>query len=263
MKRWIYTVMALPFALAACGSDDPTGPEGTVPVRVAFSTGGAALSSTSGASFSLNGMDQLTLTGENGTLVITDIRLIVAEFELERDEAACVEGIEDDDCEEFEAPPSLLDLPLEGGSVVVATANVPEGTYTEFEFEVEDLDLDDDDEVITRQRIEQIRAELLGLFPAFPDDASMVVTGTFTPTAGVPQSFTVFFDADIEVEMDLVPPLVIDATGAASRTITINLDPTLWFQANGQVLDLSAFNGQTLEFEAEIEDGFVEIDFDD
>lgn len=91
----------------------------------------------------------------------------------------------------------------------------------------------------------------------------MVVTGTFTPTGGAPQNFTVFFDADIEVEMDLVPPLVIDATGTASRTITINLDPALWFQANGQVLDLSSFNGQTLEFEAEIEDGFVEIEFDD
>lgn len=262
MKRRILAGLALPFVLAACGDDDPIGPEGTVPVRIAFSTTASAGTQR----FVASRLSELMVTGDNGTLLITDIRLIVSEFELEGAEDACLAAGNDDDdlddCEEFEAPPSLLAVPLDGSEVVVATEEVPEGTYSELEFEVEDLEEDEDDLPLTRERIQQIRTELETLFPGIPPEASMVVTGTFTPTGGAAQSFTVFFDADIEVEMDLVPPVVIDAAGAASRTITVNLEPMRWFMVGADVLDLSAFDGQTLEFEAELEDGF-EVELDD
>ena len=260
MNRWIPAALTIPFALAACGDDDPTGPAGSAQVRLAFST----TASPSATSLPSLRMDELSVAGSNGTLLITDVQLIVAEFELEGDDDACEALTGDDDCMEFEAPPALLDLPLSGGEVIVATANVPAGTYDELEFEVEDLDEDDDDSQLTRDRIQQIRSDLLALYPGFPQEASMVVSGTFTPTGGAAQPFTVYFDADIEVELDLVPALVVDTAGAASRTITVNLQPDVWFSANGQVLDLSAFDGETLDFELEIEEGFeVELDDDD
>jgi hypothetical protein len=65
------------------------------------------------------------------------IRLIVSEIELERAEGACV-GEDDDDCEEFEGGPFLVNL-LDGTGDEVVNAIIPAGSYTEFEFEVENL----------------------------------------------------------------------------------------------------------------------------
>jgi len=78
---------------------------------------------------------------------------------------------------------------------------------------------------------------------------------------GTPVAFETYFDADIEVEMDLLPVLTI-ADGVASRDLTILLQPAAWFlRADGTVWDLKALEGELIDFDLEIDDGFdLEID---
>ena len=206
----------------------------------------------------------LSISGNNGVLTISDVRLVLAEFELEKVSGSCGlgEGLE---CHDFKAPPSFLKLPLEGGVVTVATSDIPAGTYDELEFEVEDLEDDEDDDDFGQ--IQALRALIQGEFPDWPDKASMLVVGTFQPDGGASIPFRVYFDAEIEIEIDLLPSLVISADGGASRTLTVNVQPDLWFMLpDNDVLDLSQFDwdttGQLLDFEFELEDGFAEIDID-
>lgn len=209
------------------------------------------------------GNGELVITGTNGVLRITNISFIVNEFELEaRDDACAAPG--DDDCEEFEAPPSFVRLPLGDGNLVAVSQAVPAGTFTELEFEVENLDMDEDDD--DAGAIAAVASAVRAAFPNWPNKASMVVVGTFTPTGSAQAlPFTVFFDAEIEIEKDLVPPLVVDRE---NEIVTVQLDPTVWFRRfDGTVMDLSAFDfvrtGIVLEFEAELENGFQKIEFDD
>jgi hypothetical protein len=242
---------------AAAGCDNPAGDdEGRVAIRFAAST--ASRSAAVSPSFS-GSAQALLLTGTNGTLRIEDIRMIVSEFELERAEGSCVEERDDDDCEEFEGGPFLLGLPLAGGSITLTRQEIPAGTYTELEFEVEDLDADEDDDGAERQAIQGLLATLRADYPGFPSGASMVVRGTFTPTGGSPQPFTVYFDAEIEVEKELVPPVEVPDTEA----LTVNVDPGLWFRSGGQVMNLAVLNGKVVEFEAKLGEGFGKVEIDD
>lgn len=237
--------------LAACSNTLGPGESGRVGI-------GFRLASTA----SVNG-GELVITGTNGTLRITDISFIVNEFELEAQEDAC-QSPGDDECEEFEAPPRFVRLQLGNGNVVAVSQEVPAGTYTELEFEVEDVDLDEADD--DASAIAAVAGAVQAAFPNWPDEASLVVVGTFTPTGSTQAvPFTVFFDAEIEIEKDLVPPLVVDTQ---NELVTIELDPSLWFRRfDGSVMDLSAFDfvrtGDVLEFEAELESGFQKIEFDD
>lgn len=256
MQKYLtLTAVLVPLLL---GCEDTTGPgqAGQVSVRFQAVTASGASLSQAGmppASFDhTGGTGSLTLTGSNGTLVIEDIRLIVSEIELERADGECF-GENDDDCEEFEGGPFLVNL-LDGTADEVVSALVPAGTYTELEFEVEDLEVDEDDDSAERQATEQILNQMRQAYAGFPSGASMVVHGTFN---GEP--FTVYFDAEIEVEQEFPTPFRVPEDGA----ITVLLSPELWFRQGSDVMDLRALNGQTVDFEAEFENGVVEIEFDD
>jgi len=260
MRSRLMLLVGAGVLLTAC--EDTSSPSDEARVSVAMSAQSSA--ATSGTTNPINANGDLVLTGTNGVLTITDVKLVVSEFELKRDnDDDCEEVVgSDDDCEEFESAPFLVDLPLNGSEVVVATDRVPAGTYTEMEFEIEDLDDDADDSAGNRTVIQQLRTQLRAAYPGISDDASVIVVGTFTPVGGQARPFTVFLDADIEVEMALNPPLTISESGA-NRTVTLSIDPALWFRSNGQVLDLSDLNGDILEFEVEVEDGFTKIEWDD
>lgn len=248
-KKALLLAALVPF-LGAC--EDTTGPEGAEQVAVRFQAvtpTGAAASQTPGLSASLSaGMAApITLAGGGNTLVLEDIRLIVAELELERAGVECVGEDDDDACEEFEGGPFLVNL-LDGTADQVVTALIPAGTYTELEFEVEDLEADEDDDNAERQAIQSILGQMRQA-----DDASMVVKGTFNGAA-----FTVYFDTEIEVEKEFATPFQVPG----SESILVNLDPAAWFMINGQPLNLGALNGQTVEFEFDFESG-IEIEEDD
>jgi len=244
--------LVLPFLLAACGFDDDWGGSR---VTVAFAVDSA---SAAGSLAAAQAGDTLVLSGSNGVLELTTIAFIVSELELD-----CDDDGRSGPCADFEAPPAFVVLPLGSGTVDVTSRAIPAGIYDELEFEVEDLDVDDDDGPAKRAQIEALLAEIRDAYPGFPAEASMVVEGAFTPTGGDVRPFRVFFDAEVEVEMDLEPHLIVDADGTGSRSLVVDVQPARWFErANGTVRDLSQFEGELIEFEVEIEDGFVDVEFD-
>lgn len=262
-----FAAAAALLALSAC-ADNPAGGGNDGTVRLRFGVeGGQALASD--ALFQTSGTEQLTITGANGTLRIDDLRMVVAEFELDGDDDVnTCGGVDDDgtgdrgsgdsggestdDCDDFNAGPMFIDFPLAGGAVPVGSGNVPAGTYREVEFEVEDLD-DDEENAAERARIEQLRTQILAQFPDWPRDASLLVVGTFTPTGGTPQSFRAFIEAEIEIETELSPHLVVGE--GESRSVDVLLDPVTIFRSGNNVLNLAQPSGRN-ELEIRIENGF-------
>lgn len=214
----------------------------------------------------------LVITGTNGTLTITDIKLIVDRVELRRATVAtCADSArshdddahDDDDCPAFRTGLFVADVPVGTGAVTVAAAEIPAGTYTALKFKVKDLEVDDDDDddVGMATRLQAILTQLRAAHPDWPGQASLMVIGTFTPTGGTPQTFRTYFEAEIEIESPLTPPVVIDSTNTGIR---VDLRPDLWFRnADGTVWNLSvldfASTGRVIEFEREFEHG-VESD---
>ncbi len=260
-------------ALMGCG-DSGTGPAGGASpdqarVSVGFrgaSAGGSAATAPAGSGrIASNVLAQsVSLTGSNGTLTLDEIWMIVAEFELERanDDDCRGSSGENDACEKFEAPPRFVQLPLDGAEVPTVSEDVPPGLYDELEFEVEDLELDDDDDNASAADLQALFDAIRAQFPDWPKDASMLVTGSFTPTGGAPVPFRVFFEAEIEIEMEFDPPL--DLSAGETATATVVVDPAVWFTlGDGTVMDLSQFEGQVVEFESELENGFGELEWDD
>lgn len=263
MRRTVLTLISAAF-IAACGG---TGPGTSVAIK--FGTAGIAASPSSAAMFSVAGgqadHDPAHVVGTNGVLDLDEIWVIVEEFELEPVETAdCDDDSGTDDCEDFEQKYFFIDVPLDGTTVTVVSADIPDGSYDELEFEVDDVEVDADDpeEVAEADLIAALLLRVRGEFPNWPDKASMVVLGTWTPkdadgnllTADA-ETFTTYFEAEIEVELDL-PPLTVLGGEVVGGAITILLRPDLWFLSGGTVLNLKALEGQLVDFELEIEDGF-------
>ena len=258
--------LALPLLFGACS--DAAGPDATSRVAVRFGqsassgmTPSIASLSTMGSSASAN--VPLVVTGSNGTLTITNVSFVVAEVKLE------CEG--DDDvkpsCADFKAPPAFVKLPLGAGAVDVASAGVPSGAYTELEFEIDDLEDDVDDSTTERDQYAVVRSAIRAAYPDFPDKASMVVEGTFTPSGSSQAvSFRTYLAAEIEIEMRLTPPLVV-SDAAVTRALSVDVQPALWFRrSDGTVRDLSRLDyvrtGSVVGFEAEMKQGFRSVKSD-
>lgn len=220
--------------------------------------------------------DSLIVEGSNGTLVIDDIRFIVEEFELEREDDACEDNTAEggDDCEEFESKPFFVDLPLNNDTLSLANDDIRPGLYEELEFEVKDLDFDEEGEDEDEGENEEDDAmhqaladSIRSIFPAWPDDASLVITGTFTPNDGEARSFKVFAEAEIEIEREFEPPLEVTDENM-DQVVSVRINPSRWFEkSDGTVFDLSQYdwdeNQMLLEFSAEFKDGVEEIEVDD
>jgi hypothetical protein len=207
------------------------------------------------------------LVGTNGTLSIEKIWIIVNEAKLKNADRSCdFVGVRGHDCAEFEAPPRFLDLPLDGEPVEAVTASIPAGVYEKLEFEIEDLE-DDESDPAKAAAIRQVRTQVRAVAPDWPKEASALVTGSFTANGRTPVDFRVFLEAEVEVEMDLVPHLVVDQAGAANRNLTVDVSPDIWFRRpDGTVVDLARYHfdatGATLEFKVEMESGFTRVEID-
>ena len=260
--------LAFPFIFGACGDATAPGTRSQVAVRFGQSAAGASvvssIASLSQQGSSAAGAATLTVTGSNGTLNISNVSFIVSEVELD-----CAG---DDDvgpsCADFKAAPTFVKLPFGTGVVNAATGGIPSGVYTELEFEVENLEVDADDDATERAQIAALRTLIRAAHPDFPDKASMIVEGTFTPTGSTQAiPFRTYFDAEIEIEMGLTPPLtVLDAV--ASRALSVDVQPARWLKrADGTVLDLSRLDyvrtGALVRFELEIKQGFRSVEYND
>lgn len=261
----LLSALALVFLFTGCDSLTSSEESTSSQVRLQFST---ATSSTQTSTLAAkSSADRFVVEGTNGTLTITDVRFIVEKFKLEKADDACdaLEGEDEEACEEFEAPPSFVDLPLDGSVAPVAAADIPAGIYEELEFEVEDIDIDEEaDEDDGGAEFAALVTEIRAAYPDWPEDASMVIEGTFTPTGGSAQPFMTFAEAELEVEMEFDTPLEITEAGA-SEAVTVNVAPELWFaNADGSVIDLSAYDfgpsEELLEFELKMKEGFTSVE---
>ena len=267
---------------ATTGCSDGLGVGGPVGVSVNFQVVGAASGASSAAASGPARVagPPMDIIGTNGTLTLDEIRIIINEVELKRADGACPSSgsgesgddsssdSHDDDCDEFEVGPRFLDLPLDGQPVEAVTALIPTGTYKELDFEIEDLE-DDEGDPTEAALIAAVRQEIELEFPDWPREASALVVGSFTPSDGGPTvDFRVYLEAEVEIEFELIPNLVVGEDGARSRDLTVNVSPAQWFsRPDGSVRELQLYDfdatGSVLEFEVEIEDGFTEIEFDD
>lgn len=257
-------------AFAACGGDDGGPPTAQVAVR--FAAGATAASaSRGGLAFHVSGAagpNELVITGTNGTLRISDIRVIVDEFKLKRTDVGttvdCDVEPEPPGCADFEARFLFVDVPVSGEApVTVTTGALPAGSYKELRFEVEDLETDASnpedaaDAALASALLATIRG---GTFTDWPNKASMVVVGSFTPTGGTARSFRAYFEAEIEVRLPFATPFQV--TEGTAESFRIELSPQVWFKlADGTVTDLSLSNCTPtacplIRFELKIKDGF-------
>ncbi len=81
-------------------------------------------------------------------------------------------------------------------------------------------------------------------------------------------AFRTFVEAEVKVEVDLLPNLIIGNDGSANRSVVVDLRPDLWFTDNQDaVRDLTQWDydstGLLLELNVEIEAGFWSVEFDD
>lgn len=234
LTRFALTATAGVF-LAACGDSGTSGGNGpgTTPV-VRFNL--AARPATAGAARMASLAEPYTVTDASGnTLTFEKVEMVLREIELKRADRDVVCGdddsssdddgnddssnsFSDDDCEELEFGPVLIDLPLGGGAAQVFTVEVAAGTYDELEFEVHKPEDDDD-------------ADDAAFLAAHPDfrRISIRVTGTYNGTP-----FTYTSDLEAEQERDLVPPLTLSTASATDLTLFVDVDT--WFRTGGGTL---------------------------
>lgn len=261
-------------AMAATACDEGTGLNGTrVGVELALPTQSASVaSSVSSSAVGFEGATaaSIDISGSNGVLTLDTVHVILAEFELEHmdnDGEDCDSVSVGTSCEEFEAPPSLVRLPLDGGTMTAVSAEVQPGQYGQIEFEIEDLD-DDEDDPVEQQQIHELRDAILAEFDDWPRQASMRIVGSFTPDGAIDAiPFVVYVEAEIEVELDFQSPFVVTEEDV-TRTVTVELDPADWVRlGNGTVINLADYDyastGLVPELEAEIENGFHSVEHDD
>lgn len=278
MRKFVLSLIAAAF-LGGCS--DGAGPESSSLVSIKFGIAGSTANPSSPASFSVAGGAAgdvpSHIEGSNGDLNLTAIWVIVEEFELEPVEHICHDDFGGHEhCPDFEREYFFIGVPVDGSTVDVVTAGIPDGTYDELEFEVENVEIDDDDPE-DMEESDLIMALITMIedagFSMWPEKASLVVIGTFTPKdadgmLGTAVPFETYFEAEIEVEMDLDPVLEIkDEAVVGGGAITIYLLPDRWFtRTDGTVWNLAELQDELVEFELEIEDGFkleIEIDDDD
>ena len=215
------------FCLAAlfAGCDSSVGPNdrGSVSVSFAATTGPGPAMAPGAVPLS----DPFGRTIDMGL-----VQIVFAEIELER-----VEGLEDcdaggnDDCEEIEVGPVLIDFPVDGDVVTPLSAPVPEGSFDELELEIEEPDEDD-----------AATTAFLASHPSWPPESSVRVAGTFDPADGSgAQPFDIFIQVEVEIEFDFEPPIVLDP--GSDLNITVMVDVNEWFlQEDSSLIDPRALS---------------------
>ncbi|MFQ5679094.1 MAG: hypothetical protein ACE5HP_06515 [Gemmatimonadota bacterium] len=213
------------FLLAACSGDGTTGPNpgpgGGEDVSLSISV------PTSGGNFSVGAGSpvhfDLVFDQGGDNLTITRVAMVLREVELKKQEEDQCEdssgGTDNDDCEEFEVGPFLLELPMDGSvETLVTLDDVDPGVYDELEFDIHKPEDDGGEDMAFLQENPDFR------------DVSIRVEGTFN---GEP--FVFLTDLNEEQEVDLVPPLIVGETPNTTN-VTLVLDVGTWFLAPGNSL---------------------------
>jgi len=208
----VLSLAALAVAAGACSDSGGPSTQG----QLSFNTATQAAPAASSGSLALVGTPETFTDGAN-TLVIDEVQLVLREIELHKaGVAADCAAAADDDCEELEVGPVLVDLPLgTPGGARSFSVNLEPGSYDRVEFEIHKPSSSSDAAFVA----------------AHPDleGVSVRVTGTYN---GV--EFTYTGDFNDEMDFNLVPELVVAENGTADLTLFANLDP--WFRDSGGTL---------------------------
>jgi len=208
--------------VAACSSDMTGGNRHNV--QLSFTTNATVASAANGVAADL-------VVGPNDELVLQKVQLVFGKMELDRrGDANCVGDVENEDddrgdgdhgdmnndeCEELELNPVLVDVPVDDALHPVINVPLPDGTFRELE-----------------ARLEPARDRFTSFNTMNPNlvGKSVRVEGTFK---GTPFVFTSSVRAKLEMEFD--PALVIDAT---TRNATVAIDVRKWFlNSSNAVID--------------------------
>jgi hypothetical protein len=213
--RYRFLFAGILVTLAACNTTNPTQ---LADVAVSFTR------STPGATPAL--FDRAGAAAANA-LVITSAELVLREIELKRADVTDCDllGENADGCEEFEAGPVLVSIPVDGSVSQEFTLPVPAGSYDEIEFDIHKVSSSDPADAQFLMDHSDYR------------DLSIRVVGTFN---GLPFVFET--DLNAEQELDFFPPIVIgESTVSTNITIAVGLDS--WFlDANGQSVNPESGN---------------------
>lgn len=191
-------------AAAACGESTSTAPKPVHPV--AFQVAAHA--------------NAATPTGSAGALQITSFRVVVGAASLGSGDQFGCQDCQDsgaDGAAEGHAPQQLLNVPITGGTVLVATEPVKAGRYSQAEIAVE----------------APVGAPLTGI-SGWPAGTSMEIVGRINGKA-----FTLLLAATGEFRETLTPPVDVAAGTATAVPVTITLPVASWFTATGTTLDPS------------------------
>ncbi len=209
-------------AALATACSEGSGPTSAAQASLSFTAGTgakAAAMSLSAAPVSVGGK----------TLVLSQVQVVLSEVELKAAEHTGTCAGEGGGCEEFEAGPTLIDLPVDGGVTTAVSTSVAAGTYSEAELKV---DVPDEDNAAT--------VAFLAAHPAWPASASIHVVGTFDANDGLgPQPFDRYLAGEAELELEFNPPVTVESAGAFN--VTVAIDPSRWFLAgDGSLIDPAA-----------------------
>lgn len=245
--------------MAACDGS-PTAFEDAASLSLGFrAESGSSAGSGSAVSPDAPGLQpSIQVSGDNGTLTIDSVFLVVDEFKAEVEEGDCEGQAPAEACARFEAEPFFLNLPLETDgngdtdTEVVAEVPVPPGTYTSFKFE-------------TKQPRDSLLSAIRdpdqhGL-EDWPGEASVLVVGDFE---GEP--VRAFFQAEVKVVLPIDPPLEV-AEDEEADGVTVVLNPGQWFtDDDGTVTDLTQLDydpeagGPVTKLEVKFLEGFTKVE---
>jgi hypothetical protein len=211
----VLSLTLLALSLGACS--DSGGPSNQGQLNFNLATRVAPVAAA-GASLAVVGTPE-TFTDGSNTLVIDQVQVVLREIELHRTGLAsdCLNAM-DDDCEELEIGPLLVDLPLgTPGASRTFSVEIAAGSYDKMEFEIHKPSSSDD-------------AAFIQANPGF-QDVSIRVTGTYNGTG-----FTYLGDYNDELQFNMVPDLTVGATAATELTLFADLNA--WFRdQSGMLID--------------------------
>ncbi len=219
---WLAPLVA---GLAAC---DTTGP-GTRALSLSITTKSAGPAPSPSAPASGLSADLHVGSGANA-LTISKVQIVLSEIELSTTGTCGAETGDneatgnsndnhEENCDEMEFGPLVVDLPLDGTTKAILDAAVPAGSYSGLQAELEAV-TPEDEGAITFLR------DHTGF-------AGVSVMVSFTDATGVSHNFTSSVEAKIKVEFPT--PVTV---GTDTKNLTIEVDVASWFKdASGAVID--------------------------
>jgi hypothetical protein len=189
-------------------------------------------------SYSTGAVGQATIELGGDRIVLDQVEIVLRKVKFEGVGAGACAGsggldVEGEDCGEFRAGPTLLDLPLGEGVVQTFSAVVPVGAYHGVQFQIH------------RPTDNNGDADFLAEHPDF-EDVSIRVSGTFQKAGDpAPVPFTYTTDLTSVVNVALESP--VEVAAGATLDVTLDIDLSGWFAdpAAGHLVDpAEATDGQ-------------------